>query len=78
MSDDPPGLPTGGPSIIGDASGAPDEQQTQQDPPVETDGEDEDESPNFIAFPNDKSSVSDEDHCSASLGSHAVSTRGIC
>ena len=39
-SDDRPGLPTRDPSIVGDASGAPDEQQTQQDPPVETDGED--------------------------------------
>ena len=69
-SGDPPGLPTGDPSIVGDASGAPDEQQTQQDPPVETDGEDEDESPDFVAFPDDQSSVRDEDHRSASPESH--------
>jgi hypothetical protein len=65
-SDDPPGLPTGDPSITDDASGAPDEQPTQQDPPIETDGEDEDDSPDFVAFPDDQSSVSDEDHRSAS------------
>ena len=69
-SGDPPGLPTGDPSIDGDVSGAPDEQQTQQDPPVETDGEDEDESPDFVAFPDDQSSVRDEDHRSASPESH--------
>ena len=69
-SGDPPGLPTGDPSIVGDVSGAPDEQQTQQDPPVETDGEDEDESPDFVAFPDDQSSVRDEDHRSASPESH--------
>jgi len=70
-SGDPPGLPTGDPSIVGDASGAPDEQQTQQDPPVETDGEDEDESPDFVTFPDDQSSVHDEDHRSASRASPA-------
>jgi len=69
-SGDPPGLPTGDPSIVGDVSGAPEEQQTQQDPPVETDGEDEDESPDFVAFPDDQSSVRDEDHRSASPESH--------
>ena len=69
-SGDPPGLPTGDPSIVGDVSGAPDEQQTQQDPPVETDGEDEDDSPDFVAFPDDQSSVRDEDHRSASPESH--------
>jgi len=71
-SGDPPGLPTGDPSIFGDPSGVPDEQQTQQDPPVETDGEDEDESPDFVAFPDDQSSVRDEDHRSASPESHAA------
>lgn len=71
-SNDPPGLPTGDPSIVDDASGAPDEQQTQQDPPVETDGEDEDESPDFVAFPDDQSSVRDEDHRSASPESHVA------
>jgi len=70
LSGDPPGLPTGDPLIVGDVSGAPDEQQTQQDPPVETDGEDEDESPDFVAFPDDQSSVRDEDHRSASPESH--------
>jgi len=69
-SGDPPGLPTGDPSIVGDASGAPDEQHTQQDPPVETDGEDEDESPDFVAFPDDQSSVRDDDHRSASPKPH--------
>ena len=72
---DPPGLPTGDPSIVDDASGAPDEQQTQQtqqDPPVETDGEDEDESPDFVAFPDDQSSVRDEDRRSASPESHTA------
>lgn len=71
-SGDPPGLPTGDPSVIGDASSAPDEQQTQQDAPVETDGEDEDESPDFVAFPDDQSSVRDEDHRSASPELHAA------
>jgi len=71
-SGDPPGLPTGDPSIIGDPSGVPDEQQTQQDPPAETDGEDEDESPDFVAFPDDQSSVRDEDHRSASPESHTA------
>ena len=75
-SDDPPGLPTGDPSVIDDASGAPDEQQTQQDPPVETDREDEDESPDFVAFPDDQSSVRDEDHRSASPESHVASDYG--
>ena len=69
-SDDPPGLPTGDPSITDDALGAPDEQPTQQDPPVETDGEDEDESPDFVAFPDDQSSVRDDDHRSASPEPH--------
>jgi hypothetical protein len=69
-SDDPPGLPTGDPSIAYNASGAPDEQPTQQDPPVETDGEDDDESPDFVAFPDDQSSVRDEDHRSASPEPH--------
>jgi len=69
-SGDPPGLLTGDPSIVGDASGAPDEQRTQQDPPVETDGEDEDESPDFIAFPDDQSSVRDKDHRSTSPKPH--------
>lgn len=68
-SDDPPGLPTGDPSVD-DASGAPDEQQTQQDPPIEIDREDEDESPDFVAFPDDQSSARDEDHRSASPESH--------
>ena len=71
-SGDPPGLPTGDPSIAGDDSGAPDEQQTQQDAAVETDGEDDDESPDFVAFPDDQSSVRDEDHRSASPESHAA------
>ena len=71
-SGDPPGLPTGDPSIASDALDAPEEQQTQQDPPVETDGEDEDESPDFVAFPDDQSSVRDEDHRSASPESHAT------
>lgn len=65
-SDDPPGLPTGDPSVVDHASDAPDEQPTQQDLLVETDGEDEDESPDFVAFPDDQSSVRDEDHRSAS------------
>jgi 20S proteasome subunit alpha 6 len=71
-SGDPPGLPTGDPSVVGDPSGVPDEQQTQQDLPVETDREDEDESPDFVAFPDDQSSVRDEDHRSASPESHAA------
>lgn len=75
-SGDPPGLPTGDPSIVGDASGAPDEQQTQQDPAVETDGEDEDESPDFVAFPDDQSSIRDEDHRSASPESRGASDYG--
>ena len=70
-SGDPPGLPTGDPSMIVEVSGAPDEQQTQQDP-VETDGEDEDESPDFVAFPDDQSSIRDEDRRSASPESHAA------
>ena len=73
---DPPGLPTGDPSIADDVSGAPDEQQTQQDPLVETDGEDEDESPDFVAFPDDHSSVRDEDRRSASPESHAAFNYG--
>lgn len=71
-SDDPPGLPTGDPSVADHASGATDEQQTQQDPPVETDGEDENESPDFVAFPDDQSSVRDEDHRSASPEPHTA------
>ena len=71
-SDDPPGLPTGDPSITDDISGAPDEQPTQQEPAVETDGEDEDESPDFVAFPDDQSSIRDEDHRSASPEPHAA------
>ena len=71
-SGDPPGLPTGDPSTIGDAPGGSDEQQTQQDPTVETDGEEDDESPDFVAFPDDQSSVRDEDHRSASPESHAA------
>jgi len=71
-SGDPPGLPTGDPSIVDDVSGAPDEEQTQQDHPVQTDGEDEDESPDFVAFPDDQSSVRDEDHRSASPESHVA------
>ena len=75
-SGDPPGLPTGDPSVADDASGVLDEQPTQQDPPVETDGEDEDESPDFVAFPDDQSSVRDEDHRSASPEPRAAFTHG--
>lgn len=67
-SDDPPGLPTGDPSVA-DASDAPDEQPTQQDPAVETDVEDED---GFVAFLDDQSSVRDEDHRSASPEPHTA------
>lgn len=72
LCDDPPGLPTGDPSVVNHASGATDEQPTQQDPPVETDGEDEDESQDFVAFPDDQSSVRDEDHRSASPELHVA------
>lgn len=75
-SDDPPGLPTGDPSIPDDASGAPDEQPTQQDPPIETDREDEDESQDFVAFPDDQSSVRDEDHRSATPEPRTASNYG--
>jgi hypothetical protein len=71
-SDDPPGLPTGDPSITDDALGAPNEQPTQQEFAVETDGEDEDESPDFVAFPDDQSSVRDDDHRSASPEPHTA------
>ena len=78
LSDDPPGLPTGDPSVADGGSGALDEQPTQQDLPVETDGEEEDESPDFVAFPDDHSSVRDEDHRSPSPEPHvAPSYRGL-
>ena len=44
----------------------------QQDAHVETDGEDDDESQDFVAFPDDQSSVRDEDHRSASPEPHAT------
>ena len=59
-------------SIFSNPSSVPDEQQTQQDPPVEMDGEDENDSPDFVAFPDDQSSAHDEDHRSASPESHAA------
>ena len=45
--------------------------------PVETDREDEDESPDFVAFPDDQSSVCGEDHRSASPESQPASDYGV-
>lgn len=60
--------------IVGDVSGAWDEQQARQDPPVE----DKDESSDFVSFPDDRSSVHDEDHRSAFPEPHIVRLWGIC